>query len=88
MPYIPEDNQNLTTCLYPRTPGELTFAFQQAIQGYLFYHGLTYAHIAEVLGSLEGAKLDFNRRVVSVYEARKQAENGDVWNEEFTSVQP
>jgi len=33
------------------------------------------------MGALEGAKLEFYRRVVVPYEEKKMKENGDVYNE-------
>ena len=35
----------------------------------------------DVLGALEGAKLEFVRRVVVPYEERKMKENGDVYEQ-------
>lgn len=69
---------------YPATAGELTYALQQTILEYLETHGLRYQQIAEVLGSIEGAKLDFIERVVKPYEAKKREENGDVWPSSLT----
>ena len=64
------------------TPGELTYRIQQEILAYIERNpnrGLDYTTIAEVLGVLEGAKLDFNERIVQPYETRKRGQNGDVW---------
>lgn len=63
----------------PQTPGELTYEIMLLVKCYLNYRGKSYTTIAEVLGSLEGFKADFIRRVVSPYEERKQRENGDAW---------
>jgi len=80
MPYIKELQKEQLDKGYDATnAGELTYIFQSAIKRYLQNQGLRYQQIAEVLGSLEGAKLDFIARVVHPYESRKRVENGDVW---------
>jgi hypothetical protein len=83
-PYVDkETREELTMLSEPNTPGELTYVLQQAIAGYLRRTKLDYAHIAEVLGALEGCKSDFLERVVKPYEQTKLAANGDVWSEEL-----
>lgn len=79
MPYIDKDGRVGVAQSGPTTVGELTYAFQQEISEYLAEQGLFYQSIAECLGALEGAKLDFIERVVKPYEERKRIENGDVW---------
>jgi hypothetical protein len=80
MPYIDNDQKwDLKHGSDPKTAGELTFLLQDRIRVYLEVNGLRYQQIAEVLGSLEGAKLDFIQRVVKPYEDKKRVENGDVW---------
>jgi hypothetical protein len=68
----------------PESPGELTYCLQQMLRWYLECSGLTYAHLAECLGALEGAKIDLTERVIKPYEAKKLAENGDVWPWDLT----
>jgi hypothetical protein len=81
MPYIiPPRKKELDHGAKPANAGDLTYALQQTIEQYLRVHGLRYQHIVEVLGSMEGAKLDFIERVVKPYEAKKCRENGDVWD--------
>jgi hypothetical protein len=46
---------------------------------YLRKHGLSYHNINDILGALEGAKLEFYRRVAVPYENGKIQENGDVY---------
>lgn len=86
MPYIDKQRRrmidqglNLNT-----TPGDLTYQMQQLLQNYLEGNGLSYARLAECLGALEGAKLDFIERVVKPYEQQKLQKNGDVWPAELT----
>lgn len=84
MPYITEDDKRQAADDYrdnvgPKNAGVLTYEFQETILEYLYRHGLRYQQIAEVLGALEGAKLDFIKRVVDPYEDRQKKANGDVW---------
>lgn len=65
----------------PANVGELTYVIQQYVNTYLDEQGLSYARIAEVLGALEGAKVDFIDRIVKPYERRKREVNGDVWTD-------
>jgi len=41
--------------------------------------GLSYRTINDILGALEGAKLEFYRRVAVPYENSKLSENGDIY---------
>ena len=82
MPYIPADDRDLLT---PRTnmfadsAGELNFQITQLVIEYLNYNGLSYQICNDIVGALDGAKAEFQRRVVGPYEDRKIAENGDVY---------
>ena len=78
MPYIKQEDRNLTNIFSPRTSGELNFAFTEIILNFL---GSTpnYQKFNDVLGALEGAKLELYRRRISDYEDRKIVENGDVF---------
>ena len=42
-------------------------------------HPLTYQTMNDIIGALEGAKLEFYRRVVVPYENDKIEQNGDVY---------
>jgi hypothetical protein len=46
---------------------------------YANVQGLKYKTINDILGALEGAKMEFYRRVVVKYEDSKREENGDVY---------
>lgn len=63
----------------PETPGELNWVITMEIVAYLDRKGLSYQTINDVLGALEGAKLEFDYRVVRAYEAEKRKINGDVY---------
>ena len=84
MPYIEDSAKEILDEGYtPRDTGELTYAFQELLKRYLRDKGLRYAHLAECLGALEGAKLDLIDRVIIPYEHKKREENGDVWPSEL-----
>lgn len=61
-----------------KTPGELNYAITEIILDYADNHP-GYQGINDVLGALEGAKLEFYRRYVAKYEDEKIQENGDVY---------
>lgn len=59
--------------------GELNFSFYKIINEYFNKEGKgNYQAINDIMGALEGAKLEFLRRVVAPYEEIKIKENGDV----------
>jgi hypothetical protein len=61
------------------TAGELNYFITYLLDEYIQNHGLTYQHINDIIGALEGAKSEFYRRVVVPYEEKKLKENGDVY---------
>ncbi len=64
----------------PRSTGELNYLFTMTIKQFLKEtEPLSYAAINDVLGALNGAKLEFYRRVAVDYEDEKVALNGDVY---------
>jgi hypothetical protein len=87
MPYIKElDKQeiekfaNLSTIgCRCKNAGELNYTITRIIQGYFSQNGGRYQQINDVVGALEGAKLEFYRRLVADYENQKIVENGDVY---------
>lgn len=78
MPYIKKSNRN-RAALAPETPGELNYAITRLLMDYVRYTGLRYSAINDALGALEGAKLEFYRRIAVPYETQKIEENGDVY---------
>ena len=81
MPYIEKDTREVLDN-YPlscEAPGELNYWFTRIIKAYVNYKGLKYQTINDVVGALEGAKLEFYRRVVVPYEEGKRESNGDVY---------
>jgi hypothetical protein len=79
MPYIPHD-QRADAEFRPVTPGHLNFAITRLMIDYLYRRPQPcYTDLNDCLGALEGAKLEFYRRVVVPFEEDKKATNGDVY---------
>jgi hypothetical protein len=82
MPYIHQDDRlllELNGPAYASTAGELNFLITALCIEYLNTNGKNYQRINDVVGALEGAKLEFYRRVAAPYEDLKIKENGDVY---------
>ena len=80
MPYIKlNDRANIDLGAHPQTAGELNFCITKLIMRYLRGKNMNYQRVNDCLGALEGAKLEFYRRVVAPYENMKCEENGDVY---------
>jgi hypothetical protein len=82
MPYIHELKRQYLTHLdetYLTDPGELNYAITVLMRNYWNGSDKTYQAINDILGALEGAKLEFYRRVVVPYEDEKIRLNGDVY---------
>ena len=80
MPYITEsDRSRLDEFNSPTTPGELNYLFTKLAIEYIDRNGLSYQNINDVVGALEGAKLEFYRRQAAGYEDMKIQLNGDVY---------
>jgi|HubBroStandDraft_1064217.scaffolds.fasta_scaffold411417_2 hypothetical protein len=60
------------------TAGELNYIITTALLAFQDCE-LSYERINAALGALEGAKLEFYRRVAAPYENAKLAQNGDVY---------
>lgn len=81
MPYIPKDDRKkLLEIKRPANSGQLNFQLTMTILNYIgVQEGINYKIINDILGALEGAKLEFYRRIVVPYEESKIKENGDVY---------
>lgn len=78
MPYIPlADRKRAQT--FPTTAGELNYAISRLMALYIDTRGLSYQHISDCIGALEGAKDEFQQRVVRPYEDEKRAATGPVY---------
>lgn len=63
----------------PASPGELNYVITKVISNYLQNKNLCYTTINDIIGALEGAKMEFYRRVVVPYEDEKLRIYGDVY---------
>ncbi len=86
MPYITEEAKSridadmLFGGLNPQNPGELNYVITTIIRDYFRDPGRqNYQAINDIIGALEGAKLEFYRRVAAPYEDNKIYINGDVY---------
>lgn len=81
MPYIDaKARERLDKGGNPETPGELNYAITKLVDEYLIQKGgIRYAHLNEVVGAMECAKLELYRRVAAPYEDEKIRDAGDVY---------
>lgn len=80
MPYIEKKSrQAIKAGAIIETAGELNFAITCLLKDYMFYKGEKYQTYNDIIGALEGAKLEIYRRKVSNYEDLKVKQNGDVF---------
>lgn len=85
MPYIKQADRDrlkpLTDMMESasiKTPGELNYLITLLTHSFLNQKPESYQGYNDVLGALEGAKLELYRRHVASYENDKIKENGDV----------
>lgn len=81
MPYINKEARlELDTLMRdPDTAGELNYEITRMCRLYVLDKGTSYQTINDIIGALEGCKLEFYRRFAAPYEDRKIEENGDVY---------
>jgi len=81
MPYITKTDRRRIDGEWtiPETAGELNYFFTSMIKKYIGLKGESYQTYNDVLGCLEGCKLELYRRKVSPYEDTKIKSNGDVF---------
>lgn len=87
MPYIKEHNKDKVRTNGATNAGELNFIITEIIQTYFIQNGAKYQQINDIVGALEGAKLEFTRRITNPYEDRKIKENGDVLSSSLKDTQ-
>lgn len=83
MPYIKPERRALLNYFIenhpPENAGELNYLITELIWKYVSLKGEKYQHYNDVMGALEGAKLELYRRKIAPYEDVKIKENGDVY---------
>jgi hypothetical protein len=81
MPYITQEARDrLKNTKTPTTAGELNYILTMEILYYFKGYGKNYQAINDVIGALEGAKAEFQRRIVAPYEDTKIEDNGDLYD--------
>lgn len=79
MPYIKQETRDaLQKSGNIQTAGELNYVISKVCNLYFKERG-DYQSINDVVGALEGAKLEFYRKLAAPYEDIKCHENGDVY---------
>lgn len=81
MPYIEKADRAALrpdSDIFADDPGALNFQITCLIDNYLA-GSMNYRGINDVLGALEGAKLELYRRIAAPYEDTKIRDNGDVY---------
>lgn len=80
MPYIKQERK---TAIWagdpPDNAGELNYIITLQIRNYFEKKGKSYQTYNDIIGALEGAKLELYRRRISLYEDKKRKDNGDVY---------
>lgn len=83
MPYIDGEHRKLFeyqgNYQHPRTAGELNYLITMMVDKYVKEKGVNYQSYNDVMGALEGCKLELYRRRISPYEDEKILQNGDVF---------
>ncbi len=80
MPYIDKKRrEELDLKFDPKTAGEINYVITNQLVNYIFLNGESYQTFNDIIGALEGAKLEIYRRVIVPYENIKASENGDVY---------
>jgi hypothetical protein len=80
MPYVTSGQRSmLKNCEKDaENAGELNFLFTWLALRYWGQNGQNYQAFNDVLGAMEGAKLELYRRHVAPYEDKKIEQNGDI----------
>jgi hypothetical protein len=84
MPYIERKDRKkfqeaLNVLPAALTAGELNYLLTCICQQYIENQKFCYQTLNDVVGALEGCKIEFYRRIVAPYEGVKIADNGDVY---------
>jgi hypothetical protein len=79
MPYVKDyAREDVDNGVLPRNAGELNYLFTTVCHQYWKKTGQNYQAFNDIIGALEGCKLELYRRKVAPYEDQKIIENGDV----------
>ncbi len=82
MPYLTlEDRKNILKTWKPTKPGELNFLITELVLRYWTNGEQNYQCLNDILGGIEGAKLEMYRRLAVPYENSKIHSNGDCYED-------
>ncbi len=80
MPYVEKKlRKGLLMIRIADNAGELNYLITDLLTGYLANKGESYQTYNDIMGALEGAKLEIYRRKIAPYENKKIKKNGDVY---------
>lgn len=79
MPYIKAEDRKDIVPFGAINAGELNYVLTRIVNEYWHENGKNYQAFNDIIGALEGAKLELYRRKVAPYEDIKMKENGDVY---------
>ena len=79
MPYIDKDRRLYVLKNGATTAGELNYLFTYWLNKYLKDNGEKYQTYNDMIGALEGTKIELYRRKIAPYEDMKKRTNGDVY---------
>lgn len=79
MPYVTKKQRRKLAQGAAMNAGELNYKITMLIKKYIEVNQLSYQVINDILGALEGSKLEFYRRIAIPHENNKITENGDVY---------
>ena len=92
MPYIKKERRICESTEFKDFPldcaGDLNYLFTEILQRYYKKNGFKYQIANDIVGALEGCKLEFVRRIVNEYEDEKIAQNGDVYTIQNSQYDP
>lgn len=83
MPYISQAIKDTIEIPYVRDDGQLTYVIDKMAEELLSqkcdydWDNLSYSMISQIVGDIDCAKFEFQRRILALFEDRKQIENGD-----------
>lgn len=83
MPYIKGDQRilydpKINQIQEIKTEGDLNYIITSLCNKFLKNHGESYSTYNDIIGVLECAKLEYYRKKISVYENKKEKENGSI----------
>ena len=81
MPYIDQALRDVIDrgMEQPNNPGQLNYVLTQVVKAYIERNDESYQTYNDIMGALEGCKLELYRRMIAAYEDRKIEENGDCY---------